>query len=124
MIGAVNITHVSLGVNNEFVSYIRDSPLYKKELAWMQQITNADVYAVLYKRLFKLAPRLQKKLLTILDNTLTSPKHRLVCIQIRLAHDAFKSDWAHRNSVDNLPKIWKFMNKLTASQNDKVFVMG
>ena len=59
----------------------------------MQNLTPADIYAELYKTLFKLSPRLEQHLANILDAALPTPQHKLVCIHVRMGHNAFKSDY-------------------------------
>ena len=53
--------------------------------------------------------------------------HEITCsstLQVRLGHEAFEKDWARRNSLSNLPKIWGFIEEQSKSDFDKVFVMS
>ena len=111
--------------NLENLSGLSRSKLYAQQLAWTQGLSPADIYAAVYKRMFKLAPRLQMKLQRILFGALPTKKHRLVCIHVRMGRNpSIADDTEVRNSVGNLPNIWKFVNKRSSSEYDKVFVMS
>lgn len=112
----------SILFNLEGVSGLKKSEVYKNELSWMKNMSLADIYGIIYKRLFKLSPRLQNHLDKVLQEALPTPKHRLICIHVRLGHEAFGTDWARRNSVKNLPKIWSWIKSEIKSDFDKVFV--
>lgn len=122
----MNTKYQSMLTNLEILDRLRYSKIreYWDKLVWMQELNIGDIYGALYKRLFKLAPRLQIHLEKILHDALPTSNHRLICIHVRLGNEAFASDYAKRNSVDNLPKIWGFINEQSTTEYDKVFVMS
>ena len=112
--------------NLNYINALLQSRVYHRELAWTRHLTPSDVIGVVYRRLFRLHPRLQRVLDGVLYGTLATPRHRLVCIHVRLGYEAFHSDGVEesRNSLRNLPEIWKWISHQAASEYDKVFVMS
>ena len=110
--------------NLDYVTGMMKSTVYKNELSWMKGLSRAEVFAAIYQHLFKLHPRLQAILDKFLYNTLPTPKHRLVCIHIRLGREANWGDWKIRNSLSNLPKIWSWVANHTMSEHDRLFLMS
>ena len=108
--------------NLEFLSGLANSTVYRNQVSWMRDLSPADVYGAIYKRLFKLSPSLQYRLEQILFKALPTEKHRLICIHIRLGHEAFDSDMEWRNSVKDLPKIWSWVGNKSKNDFDKIFV--
>jgi len=111
--------------NLEYLSRISKSKLYVRQLSWMQGLSPADIYAAVYKHLFKLAPRLREKLQRLLTETLPTRKYRLVCIHVRMGRNpSIPNDSEIRNSANNLPIIWEFVNNRSTTEFHKVFVMS
>ena len=119
-----HIRHYFTRTNMDYISGMRNSCIYNQELSWTHDVNIADIYAALYKRLFKLAPRLETVLQNTLSENLPTPNHRLICVHVRLGHEAFDTDWAKRNSIENLPEVWRFIRNHSQSDFDKVFVMS
>ena len=109
--------------NLQYFSQLNYTTVYKKELSWMKNITTADAYGAVYKRLFKLSPRLESKLQNILNKALPTEKHRLICVHVRVGKTGFTGDPA-RNHVENMPRVWAWMKQQIRSDLDKIFVMS
>ena len=119
-----HIEYWYLHANMDFVTGLRNTKLYPEDLAWMRSISPADVYAEVYRYLFKLSPRLHSRLQDILADVLPTPRHRLVCIHVRMGHAGFHHDYQVRNHLENLPKIWSFVETLVPANEDRLFVMS
>ena len=110
--------------NLDYVTGMMNSSVYRDQLSWMKDLTPADVIAAIYQHLFKLHPRLQIVLEKFLYDTLPTSKHRLVCLHVRLGRESGFGDFAIRNSLSNLPKIWSWVSNETTSEYDKIFLMS
>ena len=120
-----SIKHVYFLGNLEDVTNLMKNTKYTSQLAWGRGLTPADVYAAVYKRLFKLHPRLQMKLQKILFNTLKTSNHRLICVHVRMGKTkTIPTDTETRNTLGNLPRIWDFVRNHSQSEFDRVYVMS
>lgn len=67
---------------------IKPNKLYRKQLEWMQPLTRAEIFARIYRKLFKFSPEVR----TILDRTLKLARPtedgRLICGHVRFAGNA------------------------------------
>ena len=120
----INKTFIYYLSNHADLKTLKKSKLYTNELSWMKNMTDEDAYAAIYKHLFKLSPRLQTSLQTILSEHLPSPKHKLVCVHVRMGSNPSMWDSAIRMSLDNLPTVWSFISNQSSSDYHKVFVMS
>ena len=111
--------------NVDNISGLTKSKPYAQHLSWMKGLSPADVYAAVYKRLFTLSPRLRGKLQDIILKSLPTPRHRLVCMHVRMGtNPSIQNDVEVRNSLENLPKMWSFISNHSRSELDRVFVMS
>ena len=109
--------------NLQYFQGLRNTTVYKNELSWMKNITVADAYSAVYKRLFKLSPRLESKVQTILDAALPTKQNRLICIHVRIGKTAFVGE-PRRFRIKKLPTTWKWFKENFKSKFDKIFVMS
>lgn len=118
-----NFEHVYFKSNLDYISGFQNSTLYSKKLSWMQGLGRDEIHAVLYKRLFRLAPRLLKKLQLFLYSILPSPEHRLICVDL-----GSKMNWSlslednRINQLKYLSNIWSFIRTHSSTNIDKVFI--
>ena len=67
---------------------IKPNKLYRKQLEWMQPLSRAEIFARIYRKLFKFSPEVR----TILDRTLKlarpTENGRLICGHVRFAGNA------------------------------------
>lgn len=91
-------------------------------MAWARELYRGDVKAALFKRLFKLSGYLQKKIDTILKENVPTKKHRLICAHVWMGKNAASNptDTETRQSMDNLSKLWAFLEGQIKSEYDKV----
>uniref|UniRef100_A0A0B6ZW61 Uncharacterized protein n=1 Tax=Arion vulgaris TaxID=1028688 RepID=A0A0B6ZW61_9EUPU len=118
-----NFEHVYFKSNLDFISGFKNSTVYKSELSWMRQLGRDVIHASLYKRLFFLAPGLQKRLELFLYSILPSPEHRLICLDL-----GTRKNWSSTNENDlnsqrkHLLNIWSFIKTHSNTNIDKVFI--
>ncbi|XP_012940961.1 uncharacterized protein LOC106012463 [Aplysia californica] len=107
---------------DSFLSHLGDSDLYRsKQLAWMQGMNQAQVHAILDRRLFKLSPRMQRHLDLYLYAILPSEGHRLICLDISSSpYDVTQQEAGPDDSV--LRKVWNFVLEHSKTQVDKIYL--
>ena len=111
--------------NRDYITRLRQNLIYSKQLSWMRHKSPSDIYAAIYKHLFRLSPRLQRQIHQILTEHLPSKEHRLVCAQVRMGRNpSIKDDTAVRYSSSRLESVWKFLQEKAPSDKDVVFVMS
>ncbi|XP_005110247.1 uncharacterized protein LOC101849567 [Aplysia californica] len=117
--------HVYFQANLDYLTGLRETLVYPKELSWMRYTSPSDIYAALYKHIFKLTPHLQGELQALLSAHLPSKNHRLVCAHLRMGiNPSNHLDSVTINSVSNLPQVWDFLKEHAPAQSDVVFVMS
>ncbi|XP_005103552.1 uncharacterized protein LOC101862129 [Aplysia californica] len=120
-----SVREIYFQANLEYMGELRRTRVYHEELSWMEGLSPADIYAALYKRLFRLAPRLQTQLRQLLSKHLNSTRSRLVCTHVRLGRNpSIQGDTEIRNSLRNVKTyLWPFLQSQLLSETDSLFIM-
>ncbi|KAK6174406.1 hypothetical protein SNE40_017690 [Patella caerulea] len=108
-------------LNLEFVRFIKENKLYKKQLGWMDQLSVSEVYKIVWERLFRLKPELQKQLEPF--QQLKTKGLKLVGAQIRMGRNpSVPSDSEVRNNIANIQILWNFYKKFNDSSKYRIFI--
>lgn len=89
---------------------IKPNKLYQKQLEWMQPLSRAEIFARIYRKLFKFSPPVQ----TILNRTLKRARPtedgRLICGHVRFASNAGNfPDTQRRHTTTHGKTLLKFL---------------
>ena len=108
---------------------IKPNKLYRKQLEWMQPLSRAEIFARIYRKLFKFSPEVR----TILDRTLKLARPaedgRLICGHVRFAGNAGNfPDTQRRHTTAHGKTLLNFLqtfdpasSKYNASRDADVF---
>ena len=120
-----NATYVYFKGNLNFLVHFRNSRLYKSQLLWMQRVGWHRIHAILFRRLFKMAPAMRSRL-----DSFLSPAHRdasggrkpLVCAHVRVGDSiAFFKNFNNRMEFPSLENIWQFITNKSIELNNQEF---
>ncbi|BFZ12452.1 hypothetical protein BsWGS_15491 [Bradybaena similaris] len=116
--------NVYFQANIDYSMRFRESTVYRNELSWMKALSPHEIQATLFRRLFKLSPRLQTKLQNILTHEISSPAHKLICAHLRMGRNpTIPHDSAVHYKLDILPVVWRFIANHSTTDYHKVFLM-
>ncbi|XP_050396505.2 uncharacterized protein LOC126815028 isoform X2 [Patella vulgata] len=108
-------------LNLEFVRFIKENKLYKKQLGWMDQLSVSEVYKIVWERLFKLKPDLQKRIEPF--QQLKTKGLKVVGAQIRMGRNpSVPTDSEIRNNINNIQILWNFYKKYNDSSKYRIFI--
>ncbi|GFS27660.1 hypothetical protein ElyMa_005291500 [Elysia marginata] len=111
--------------NLNFLVHLRNSQVYKSQLAWMQRVGWHRIHAILFRRLFKLAPKLKSKLDAFLLSAKVSELDRpkpLVCAHVRVGDSiAFFKNFHNRMEFPSLDNVWRFITNKSIELNNQLF---
>ena len=99
--------------NLNFLVHFRDSKIYNSQLSWMQRVGWHRIHAVLFRRLFKMAPAFKSRLDAFLSSAHDGAPERplpLVCAHIRVGDSiAFFKNFHNRIEFPSLDNVWRFI---------------
>ncbi|BFZ15753.1 hypothetical protein BsWGS_18792 [Bradybaena similaris] len=116
--------YIYFRANIDYSMRFRESTVYRNELSWMKALSPHEIQAALFRRLFKLSPRLQTKLQSILTHEISSPAHKLICVHLRMGRNpTIPNDTTVYYKLNILPVVWRFIANHSTTDYHKVFLM-
>ncbi|KAK6183643.1 hypothetical protein SNE40_011079 [Patella caerulea] len=116
-----DVTH--LMINSEFSHYIRQNKLYSHNLAWLKDLSMAEIFATIWRDIMVLSPELQKRYKQFVETKVSGKK--LVCAQIRVGQNRGNSDFLKDNprmSAGQSLMVWDLFRKYTDPAKYKLFL--
>ena len=110
--------------NRNYELRIKCSEVYRQQLSWMRNLTRGEIKAAIYKRLFRLAPPMQAKVMNILARHLPTSRHKLICAHLRMGKNPSNKYDGELQTMDALANVWKFIQRKSIDDFHKVFIMS
>ena len=118
------VKYVYFQSNLDHIEGIRRNRLYPDELSWMSRHRSDQIYSALYRKLFKLSPRLRSRMDDFMKRFVPTAKHRLICAQLRMGKNpTIPMDKVERLQSSHLSLALEFLLNQSSSSRDRVFVM-
>ncbi|RUS70516.1 hypothetical protein EGW08_021716 [Elysia chlorotica] len=124
-----SVKYVYFKGNLNFLFQLRNSKVYGSQLQWMQRVGWHRIHAVLFRRLFKLAPAMKSRLDNFLSTAHDShnahvpeTQKPLVCAHVRVGDSiAFFKNFHNRVDFPSLENVWNFITNKSIELNTRQY---
>lgn len=122
-VSTINLDHyfkrrvIYFKANLDYFDLIKRNPLYMEQLAWMQPLTRDQIFAEIYRRLFRFSPSVQEVVNRTLENAKPGGSDNLVCAHLRMASNAEHfMDSQARHTVQHGDTVLSFLRQFDNSR--------